>query len=65
MIGGIVLPHLGGYNLFLVSLPFAYVFLAGVSADLLESKQAGLAFGVLCGVILAQAMFNVLGLFRF
>lgn len=64
MVAGIILPHLGGYNLFVISLPFAYVFLAGVSADLLESPQAGLALGVLAGIILAQAMFNVLGLFR-
>lgn len=64
MAAGIMLPHLGGYNLFVISLPFAYVFLAGVSADLLETRQAGLVLGVLAGIILAHAMFNVLGLFR-
>ncbi len=65
MIAGILLPHLGGYNLFLVALPFAYVFIAGIAADLLETGQGGLVLGVLAGIILAQAMFNVLGLFRF
>lgn len=64
MVAGVVLPHLGGYNLFLVSLPFAYVFIAGVSADLLETQQAGLVFGMLAGIILAHAMFSVLGLSR-
>jgi hypothetical protein len=64
MIAGVVLPHLGGYNLFLVSLAFAYVFIAGVSADLLETHQAGLVLGVLAGMILAHAMFSVLGLAR-
>jgi len=64
MIAGIVLPHLGGYNLFLISLPFAFVFLAGVSADLLETNQAGLVLGVVAGILLAHAMFNLLGLVR-
>ena len=64
MFAGVTLPHLGGYNLFLVSLPFAYVFVAGVSADLLETQQAGLVLGVLAGIILAHAMFAILGLSR-
>ena len=64
MIGGVVLPHAGGYNLFLVALPFAYVFIAGVFADLLETQFAGLALGVLGGVLLAHAMFSVIGLTR-
>ncbi len=64
ILGGIVLPHLGGYNLFLISLPFAFVFLAGVSADLLETGQAGLVFGVLAGILLAHAMFEITGLLR-
>jgi hypothetical protein len=64
MVAGIMLPHLGGYNLFVISLPFAYVFLAGVSADLLETSQAGLVLGVLAGIVLAHAMVNILALFR-
>lgn len=64
MLSGITLPHLGGYDLFLISLPFAYVFIAGVFADLLETHQTGIVFGVLAGVMLAHAMFSVLGLTR-
>lgn len=64
MVSGIVLPHLGGYNLFVVSLPFACVFIAGVAADLLETRHASLVLGVLTGIILAHAMSNLLGLFR-
>ena len=64
MVSGIVLPHLGGYNLFVVSLPFAFVFIAGVAADLLETRQASLVLGVLAGIILAHAMSNFVGLFR-
>jgi len=64
MVAGVALPHLGGYACFLVSLPFAYVFIAGVSADLLETQQSGLALGLLAGIILAHAMFSLLGLSR-
>lgn len=65
MIVGITFPHLGGYDLFLVSLPFAYVFVAGVFSDLLETKQGPLFFGVLAGILLAHALFSVMGLARF
>jgi hypothetical protein len=61
---GITMPHLGGYNLFVAALPFAYVFIAGVFADLLESRYSGLIFGVMTGMILAHAMVSVWGLIR-
>ena len=64
MFAGITLPHLGGYDLFLISLPFAYVFIAGVFSDLLETQQTGIVMGVLAGVVLAHAMFSMLGLAR-
>ncbi len=61
---GITLPHLGGYNLFVAALPFAYVFIAGVFTDLLETRYASLVLGVVAGVLLAQAIFSVMGLLR-
>jgi len=65
MLGGITFPHLGGYDLFLISLPFAYVFVAGVFADLLETRESGIVLGVVFGVLLAHASFSLLGLARF
>jgi len=65
MLAGITLPHVGGYDLFVVSLPFGYVFIAGVFADLLETPQGPLVFGVLSGILLAHALFSVLGLARY
>ena len=65
MIAGIIFPHLGGYDLFLVSLPFAYVFVAGVFADLLETQHSAIVFGVLFGIVVAHAGFSLLGLMRF
>lgn len=61
---GITMPHLGGYNLFVAALPFAYVFIAGVFSDLLETRYSGVVFGVLAGVILAHALVSVMGLAR-
>lgn len=64
MLFGILAPHLGGFNFFLIALPFAFVFIAGVFADLLESKYGGLIVGLLAGVLLAHAGFSISGLMR-
>ena len=61
---GITLPHLGGYDLFVASLPFAFVFIAGVFADLLETSHGGLVTGILTGILAAHAAFSVAGLTR-
>ena len=61
---GILLPHLGGFKFFLIALPFAFVFIAGVFADLLESGYRGLALGIVAGVLLAHAGFSISGLLR-
>lgn len=59
---GVTLPFLGGYSLFVVSLPFAFVFIAGVMTDALESKYANLAFGPIAGMLLAHAAVNLLAI---
>ena len=61
---GIVLPQQGGYTLFVAALPFAFVFVAGVFADLLETAAAGVVFGLLTGILIAHAMFSLMGLVR-
>ena len=58
------MPHLGGYTFLLVMLPFACVFIAGVFADLLETRASGLVLGILAGVLVSHALFSVLGLAR-
>lgn len=64
MIVGIVLPHVGGYPLFLVALPFAFVFIGGVLTDLLETRYAPLVLGPVAGVLLAHAAVNLMALAR-
>ncbi len=61
---GIIAPHLGGYDLFVASLPFAFVFIAGVFADLLESRQGSLVAGIVGGILLAHAAYSLTGLMR-
>lgn len=59
---GMGMPHLGGYAFLVVMLPFAFVFIAGVFADLLETRASGLVLGVVVGVLLAHAIFSIRGL---
>jgi hypothetical protein len=40
------------------------VFIAGVFADLLETRYSGPVFGVLMGVIVAHAVVSVMGMAR-
>ncbi len=51
-----------GFTFLLVALPFLILFMAGVSADLLESRYALAANAVIGGVIVANAMVDVYGL---
>ncbi len=59
---GLGMPHVGGYAFLVVMLPFAFVFTAGVFADLLETRASGLVLGIVLGVLLAHAFFSVRGL---
>ena len=61
---GIGMPHQGGIDFFRIALPFAYVFIAGVFADLLQTKWSELITAVLAAVLLAHAVFSVTGLIR-
>ena len=61
---GIVLPHEGGYALFVAALPFAFVFVAGVFADLLETSGAGIVLGLLGGVLVSHVLFSLMGMVR-
>jgi len=54
--------QLAGLTLLLVALPFLILFMAGVSADLLESRHALAANTVIVGVVVANAMLDVYGL---
>ena len=54
--------HSAGFTFLFVALPFLVLFMAGVSADLLESRYALLANAVVIGVLVANATIDVYGL---
>jgi hypothetical protein len=55
-------PHFAGFTFLFVALPFLILFMAGVSADLLQSRYAVLANAVIVGVLIANAMIDVYSL---
>ncbi len=61
---GIAMPHQAGYAFFLYAVPFAFVFIAGICADLLETRRAGLALGMIVGILAANAISNLMALAR-
>jgi hypothetical protein len=52
-------PHYPGLGFQLMSVPFLYVFVAGVSADALESRHRVLAEAVIWGLLVANALWNL------
>jgi hypothetical protein len=52
-------PHYPGLGFQLVALPFFFVFIAGVCADLLESRQRILVLASLFGLLSAYAVLSV------
>ncbi len=58
----LAMPHTGGPLFLLVSLPFVYVFIAGVFTDLLETRYATVLAGGLVGAILTHGIASVMGL---
>jgi hypothetical protein len=54
--------HFAGFTFLFVALPFLILFMAGVSADLLQSRYAVLANAVVVGVLIANAMIDVYSL---
>ncbi len=57
-------PDFAGLGFHLAVLPFLFVFVAGIFADLLESRQSLMVGAGLCGLLGASALWNVLQLIR-
>jgi hypothetical protein len=56
---GVGTPHQPGLGFQFVALPFLFVFVAGVSADLLETRHRNLVRGCIWGVLMAQSIWNL------
>jgi hypothetical protein len=61
---GIGMPHQGGLFFYLIALPFGFVFVSGVIADISESDYAFLSFGITGGVLLGHILVSITGLAR-
>jgi hypothetical protein len=57
-------PHYPGLGFQLVAVPFLLVFVAGISADLLETRQRNLVLACLWALISANAVWNLVELAR-
>ena len=47
-----------------ISLPFLILFMAGISADLFETRYAVFANAIIVGVLVANAVIDIGGLLR-
>ncbi len=57
-------PHAAGFSFLMAALPFLFVFAGGVCADLLESRRAPLAQGVISAALVMHAYFSLSGLWK-
>jgi Dolichyl-phosphate-mannose-protein mannosyltransferase len=60
----IVMPHTGGLIFLFTSLPFVYVFIAGIFTDLLETRYATVLAGGVVGAILVHGIASAMGLLQ-
>jgi hypothetical protein len=56
---GFLTPHYEGLGFQLVALPFMFVFVAGIGADLFESRQRHLAMACVFGLLAAYAIWSL------
>lgn len=59
LILGFATPHYQGLGLQLVALPFLFVFVAGMSADLLETQHRSLVMACVFGLLAAYAVWSL------
>lgn len=62
LIFGLATPHYQGFGFQLLAVPFLFVFVAGILADLLETRQRALVLGCICGLLGASALWNLVQL---
>jgi hypothetical protein len=61
---GLLAPHYPGLGLRLMAVPFLFVFVAGVGADLLETGYHNLVLAGVWGLLTAYALWNLIELTR-
>jgi hypothetical protein len=61
---GLTMQHFAGMVFLFVALPFLMLFMAGISADLLETRYAVFANAIIVGVLIANAVVDIGGLLQ-
>ena len=64
LLAGIGMSFQGSSPFYLMLLPFAFVFIAGVLTDLLEREHNAMALGVVLGVLAGHIFISISGLLR-
>lgn len=58
------MPHYGGAGFRLMAVPFLFLFVAGIAADLLETPARNVVLAVIWGLLSANALWNLMELAR-
>jgi len=61
---GLAMQHFAGLIFLFIALPFLMLFMAGISADLFETRYAVFANAIIVGVLVANAIVDISGLLR-
>jgi len=64
LILGLGMPHYPGAGFLLMAVPFLFVFVAGIAADLLETRRPGPVTACIWGLLMANALWNLMELAR-
>ena len=64
LILGLATPHYPGLGFRLVAVPFLLLFVSGIAADLLETRQHSVVSACISGLLAADAVFSLMGLSR-
>lgn len=59
LLAAVAMPHYDGAGFRLMVVPFLFLFVAGIAADLLETPQRGVVLAVIWGLLSANALWNV------
>jgi hypothetical protein len=57
-------PHYPGMGFQLMAIPFFFVFIAGIAADLIESQNGTLVAASVWGLLIADVAWNLMQLAR-
>jgi hypothetical protein len=61
---GLLMPHYPGFGFRIVALPFLFLFVAGISSDLLETRQHSLVLACVSSLLGAYAIWSLLEIAR-